>query len=85
MISDTLFSPEVAGYREQIDQHLDLYSQFDSDCPPRLSEAIRYSLLAPGKRIRPLLLLTANQVCGGNIESALPAACAVEMLSLIHI
>ena len=52
-----------------------------------MSEAIRYSLLAPGKRIRPLLLLTANQVCGGNIESALPAACAVEMIhtySLIH-
>lgn len=87
MISDTLFSPEVANYREQIDQKLDCYSTFDSDCPEKLSAAIRYSLLAPGKRIRPLLVLTANQVCGGNIESALAAACAVEMIhtySLIH-
>ena len=43
--------------------------------------------MAPGKRLRPLLVLTANQICGGQIEDALPAACAVEMIhnySLIH-
>ena len=52
-----------------------------------LREAIRYCLLAPGKRIRPLLVLTAARMCGGTIENAMPSACAVEMIhnySLIH-
>src|SRR5256714_756243 len=46
-----------------------------------------YSLLAPGKRLRPLLVLLAAEACGGSDVSALPAACAVEMVhtySLIH-
>ena len=82
-----LFPPEIEAYRDRIDDQLDLYSQLDSDCPDHLREAIRYCLLAPGKRIRPLLVLTAAQICGGKIENALPAACAVEMIhnySLIH-
>ena len=48
---------------------------------------MRYSLLAPGKRLRPLLVLLAIEACGGEIEAAMPAACAVEMVhaySLIH-
>ena len=48
---------------------------------------MRYSLLAPGKRLRPMLVLAAAEACGGPIEAALPAACAVEMVhtySLIH-
>ena len=48
---------------------------------------MRYSLLAPGKRLRPLLVLLATEACGGQIEAAMPAACAVEMVhaySLIH-
>jgi geranylgeranyl diphosphate synthase type II len=56
-------------------------------CPPSLLEAMRYSLLAPGKRLRPLLLLMACEACGGEERKALPAACAVEMVhtySLIH-
>lgn len=57
------------------------------ECPARLGEAMRYSLLAPGKRLRPLLVLLAAQACGGTIKAAIPAACAVEMVhaySLIH-
>lgn len=57
------------------------------DCPARLAEAMSYSLLAPGKRLRPLLVLMAVDACGGREEDALPAACAVEMIhtySLIH-
>ena len=52
-----------------------------------LAEAMRYSLLAGGKRIRPTLVLEFCRICGGDIEAAMPVACAVEMLhtySLIH-
>lgn len=75
------------GYRERIDKALDQYSQFDADCPARLREAIRYALLAPGKRLRPRLVLMACEACGGDVEAAIPAACAVEMVhaySLVH-
>jgi geranylgeranyl diphosphate synthase, type II len=56
-------------------------------CPARLAEAMRYSLLAPGKRLRPLLVMLAVDACGGQEEHAYPASCAVEMIhtySLIH-
>ena len=52
-----------------------------------LFQAMRYSLLAGGKRIRPILVLEFCGLCGGNQESALPFACAIEMIhtySLIH-
>ena len=52
-----------------------------------LEESMRYSLLAGGKRIRPILVLQFCQAAGGNLEQALDAACGVEMLhtySLIH-
>ncbi len=52
-----------------------------------LAEAMRYSLLAGGKRIRPMLVLEFCRICGGDLEAAMPVACAVEMLhtySLIH-
>jgi len=55
--------------------------------PASLRTAIEYSLLAPGKRLRPILVLLANQAAGGSAEQAWPAACAVEMIhaySLIH-
>lgn len=82
-----LFPPEIESFRIQIDSQLDQYSRLDSDCPDHLRESIRYCLLAPGKRIRPLLVLTAASMCGGEISNAMPAACAVEMIhnySLIH-
>ena len=52
-----------------------------------LTEAMRYSLLAGGKRIRPMLLLEFCRICGGDVHAALPVACGIEMLhtySLIH-
>src|SRR5262245_42710705 len=57
------------------------------DGPAGLMEAMRYSLLAPGKRLRPLLVILAAEAAGGDGSSALPAAAAVEMVhtySLIH-
>ncbi len=70
-----------------VDSALDRYTDFGPGCPDELREAIRYALLGPGKRFRPLLTLLACRACGGNYEQALPAACAVEMVhaySLIH-
>ncbi len=57
------------------------------DAPPRLAEAMRYSLDAGGKRIRPALVLLCCEVCGGQRHTAMPAALAVECVhtfSLIH-
>lgn len=82
-----LLDPQVEQARMLIEQHLDLYTQFADDCPEHLREAVRYSLLGGGKRLRPLLTLAAAKLCGGSFEAALPAACAVEMIhtySLIH-
>ncbi len=81
------FAEQTESYRQLIDARLDAYSQFDDDCPDVLRQAIRHSLLAPGKRLRPLLTLMAAEACGSEIEAAVPAACAVEMVhaySLIH-
>jgi geranylgeranyl diphosphate synthase type II len=71
----------------RIDAALVARTDLSEGCPARLREAMRYSLLAPGKRLRPMLVLLAAEACGGTIEEALPAACAVEMVhaySLIH-
>lgn len=61
--------------------------QLSPDCPDRLRDAMRYSLLAPGKRLRPVLVLLACDTCGSDPVIAMPAACAIEMIhtySLIH-
>ncbi|MBW4688833.1 MAG: polyprenyl synthetase family protein [Komarekiella atlantica HA4396-MV6] len=55
--------------------------------PEKIYEAMRYSLLAGGKRVRPILCLATCEMFGGTIEMAMPTACAVEMIhtmSLIH-
>lgn len=74
-------------YKELIEQHLmDFIPDVDHKSIT-LYEAMKYSLTAGGKRIRPVLLLAACDFCGGNIEEALPYACAMEYIqtySLIH-
>ena len=61
---------------------------FTNDAPQKkLFEAMRYSLLAGGKRLRPVMVLAFCELCGGNAENALPFAAALEMVhtySLIH-
>ena len=55
--------------------------------PEAVTEAMRYSLLAGGKRVRPVLCIAACELVGGIAETAMPTACALEMLhtmSLIH-
>ncbi len=59
----------------------------DSPQHQALTEAMRYSLSAGGKRIRPVILLEFCRIFGGNLETAMPSACALEMIhtaSLIH-
>jgi geranylgeranyl diphosphate synthase type II len=70
-----------------VDTHLRETLKPREGCPDRLLEAMRYSLLAPGKRLRPILAILACEACGGSDRDALPAGCAVEMVhtySLIH-
>ncbi len=55
--------------------------------PVRLHEAMRYSVFAGGKRLRPILCIASCEACGGTVEQALRAACALELLhtyTLIH-
>lgn len=70
-----------------VEAALDEYTTLPDDCPRKLREAMRYSLLSPGKRLRPMLVLIAAEACGGEAKAAIPAAAAVEMIhaySLIH-
>jgi geranylgeranyl diphosphate synthase type II len=58
-----------------------------SETPPRLAEAMRYSLMAGGKRLRPVLCLASAGAVGGDTRAAMPAACAIELIhtySLVH-
>lgn len=55
--------------------------------PSRIVQAMHYSLMAGGKRVRPILCIAASEAVGGNADDVLPAACAFEMIhtySLIH-
>ncbi len=86
-ISSRCFTQHAAELRREVDQALRSYAEPGAGCPAQLRDAIAYSLLAPGKRLRPILVLMAAEACGGSPESAMPAACAVEMIhtySLIH-
>jgi len=77
----------IADLSPAIEDALRQACQFGEGCPARLAEAIRYALLAPGKRLRPALVLMAAEACGGEISQAMPGAVAVEMIhaySLIH-
>ena len=85
----------VRHARARVDAALDRYLPKPPDCPPLVSEAMRYSVFAGGKRLRPLLTLAAAEAIalGGMDDAAsafalaLPAACAIELIhtySLIH-
>jgi len=87
---DNLSNYDLTAYlndkKKMINNELDkIFRDFASSS--RIVKAMKYSLMAGGKRIRPVLCLAATEAVGGNLESALPAACALEMIhtySLIH-
>lgn len=75
------------AYINMINQKLDEYISFQNQNYDYVIEAMRYSLMNAGKRIRPILVLEFCRAFGGNTKNALPFACAVEMIhtySLIH-
>lgn len=72
---------------ETVEARLKVYMEESVDIPGKLQKAMAYSLLAGGKRLRPVLALASAEALGGEEEQALPFACAVEMIhtySLIH-
>jgi geranylgeranyl diphosphate synthase type II len=78
---------QVRQLRERIDKQLVKYLRAKNGFPPVIFEAVRYSVSAGGKRIRPVLMLLAGRACGLQSEAIMPAACAMEMIhtySLIH-
>ena len=82
---------DLKTYLKEKQQHievaLDLYLPPTDHRPEILHESIRYSVLAPGKRLRPILVLSAAEAVGGNPDDVMPTACALECIhafSLIH-
>ena len=77
----------LSDYAEMTQEALQKYLQSVECLQKRVLEAVRYSLSAGGKRLRPALVMEFCRVCGEEPETALPVACAIEMLhtfSLIH-
>src|ERR1700720_441085 len=73
--------------QKTIDRALDRYLPKENVKPATIHKAMRYSLFAGGKRLRPILCLAAAEACGGKIDNALPLACALECIhtySLVH-
>ena len=73
--------------RAEVDAALATVLPRPPECPLPVADAMRYSLTAGGKRLRPILCLASADAVGGRREDALPAACAIELIhtySLIH-
>ncbi|SNT25010.1 geranylgeranyl diphosphate synthase, type II [Noviherbaspirillum humi] len=76
--ADYAASDWIARSRVRIDRHLD--QLLASAHPSPVMEAMRYSVLAPGKRVRPLLTLAVADCLAGNEDAALQVGCAIEMI-----
>ncbi len=81
------FEARLRAEQSLVEAYLDRCFRYDGEPQQRLFEAMRYSLLAGGKRLRPVLTLEFCRACGGDPHKALPFAAALEMVhtySLIH-
>ena len=81
------FDSLIVSFSAAVDEALDRWLPRASERPSTIHRAMRYSIFAGGKRMRPVLCLAAAEACRGTIENALPSACAVECVhtySLIH-
>jgi geranylgeranyl diphosphate synthase type II len=86
-----LTATDLAAYLDarlaEIDAALATVLPTAPDCPAVVADAMRYSLMAGGKRLRPILCLASAEAVGGDRGLAMPAACAIELIhtySLIH-
>ena len=83
-----LFDQQLQEYKQFIEDYLrEFYDRFSHEPQKKLFEAMRYSLFAGGKRLRPMMTLEFCRMCCGNYEKAAPFAGAIEMIqtySLIH-
>ncbi len=73
-------APPIDALRERINARLDALVPSLGGEAHRLNEAMRYSLLAPGKRLRPILMIVAASDLGTSFDAALDPACAIEMI-----
>lgn len=74
-------------WKKEVDRALDLFLPKETQSPRVLHKAMRYSVFAGGKRLRPILVVAAAETCGLDGKKVLPAACAIELIhtySLIH-
>jgi geranylgeranyl diphosphate synthase, type II len=79
--------PYVKSRQRLVEKALDRHLPKSSAKPATIHKAMRYSLFAGGKRLRPILCLAAAEACGGKVDRALPFACAIECIhtySLVH-
>jgi len=77
----------MAERARAVDQGLDRFLPSETASPESLHKAMRYSVFAGGKRLRPVLVAAGAEAVGGSLDAVMPAACAVEMIhtySLIH-
>jgi len=80
-------SAYLEAKKKIIDEALERYLPGEDNYPPVIFKAVRYSLFAGGKRMRPILCMASAEAVGGNVESILPVACSLELIhtySLIH-
>ena len=86
-IDEQAFEALVEQFQQRVDRALDHWLPPETVNPIRLHEAMRYAVLAPGKRVRPILVYSTAQALGIDLARVDGAACAVEIIhaySLIH-
>lgn len=71
---------QLLAMRALVNERLDRYLPDAGDKPHRIHAAMRQAVLGPGKRLRPILALLSASHLGGDVENALPAACALELV-----
>lgn len=90
-LSKMISAVTIADYLKQksvcVDEWLEKLLPRETETPAEIHQAMRYSMMAGGKRLRPILTLAAGEACGASEATLMPAACALEMIhtySLIH-
>ncbi len=84
---DPSFDEYIRLRRDEVDAALAALLPRPPECPAVVADAMRYSLTAGGKRLRPILCLASAEAVGGDRSMAMPVACAIELIhtySLVH-